>query len=238
MVNSTLIGTVVGAVAGYHGRAIDAALMSFVNAMLCFPSIFLLLTLAACMRPNIVTITIIIAATSWMEVARIVEGQIRSLRERDFAIAAEMLGASDSYIIFRELLPNAIAPIVVAATLTVARAILMESYSSFLGYGVQPPVASWSAVSASSSAATYRAQSRRLRAASSAPGAAMRCPPAPRRCRPFRRWGRAFQGLHPRRSRPRPVGWRSRKRLRFSVVPRCPVGGRAQRLPRHPIYIV
>jgi peptide/nickel transport system permease protein len=76
-------------------------------------------------------------------VARIVEAQIRSLRERDFAIAAEMLGASDGYIIFRELLPNAVAPIVVAATLTVARAILMESYISFLGYGVQPPVPSW-----------------------------------------------------------------------------------------------
>ncbi len=143
MVISTLIGTVVGAIAGYHGRAIGAALMRFVDAMLCFPSIFLLLTLAAFIRPSIITITVIIAATSWMEVARIVEGQVRSLRERDFAVAAEMLGASDGYIIFRELLPNAVAPIVVAATLTVARAILMESYISFLGYGVQPPVASW-----------------------------------------------------------------------------------------------
>ncbi len=143
MVISTLIGTVIGAVAGYHGKAIGAGLMRFVDAMLCFPSIFLLLTLAAFIQPSIVTITVIIAATSWMEVARIVEAQIRSLRERDFAIAAEMLGASDGYIIFHELLPNAVAPIVVAATLTVARAILMESYISFLGYGVQPPVASW-----------------------------------------------------------------------------------------------
>ena len=88
-------------------------------------------------------ITVIIAATSWMEVARVVEGQIRTLRERDFAVAAEMMGASDRYIIFRELIPNAIGPIVVAATLTVANAILLESYISFLGYGIQPPLPSW-----------------------------------------------------------------------------------------------
>ena len=78
-----------------------------------------------------------------MEVARIVEGQIRSLRERDFATAAEALGASDARIMFRELLPNAVAPIVVAATLNVAHAILSESYISFLGYGIQPPTPSW-----------------------------------------------------------------------------------------------
>jgi peptide/nickel transport system permease protein len=143
MAISTLIGTVVGAVAGFYGRAVGAVLMRCVDAMLCFPSIFLLLTLAAFIKPNAVTLTIIIAATSWMEVARVVEAQIRSLRERDFAIAAELLGASDSYIIFRELIPNAMAPIVVAATLNVARAILMEAYISFLGYGIQPPTASW-----------------------------------------------------------------------------------------------
>lgn len=78
-----------------------------------------------------------------MDVARIVEAQIRALRERDFATAAEALGASDGYIVFRELVPNAVAPIVVSATLNVAKAILLESYVSFLGYGIQPPVASW-----------------------------------------------------------------------------------------------
>jgi peptide/nickel transport system permease protein len=78
-----------------------------------------------------------------MEVARIVEGQIRALRERDFAVSAEVMGASDRWIIFRELLPNAVAAIVVAATLIVARAILLESYISFLGYGIQPPTPSW-----------------------------------------------------------------------------------------------
>jgi peptide/nickel transport system permease protein len=143
MLLSTAFGTVIGAVAGYYGRWVGAVLMRFVDSMLCFPSIFLLLALAAFIRPSVGMITVIIAATSWMEVARVVEGQIRTLRERDFAIAALMMGASDRYIIFRELIPNAIGPIVVAATLTVANAILLESYISFLGYGIQPPLPSW-----------------------------------------------------------------------------------------------
>ncbi len=143
MLLSIAFGTVIGAVAGYYGRWVGALLMRFVDAMLCFPSIFLLLALAAFIRPSVGMITVIIAATSWMEVARVVEGQIRTLRERDFAVAAEMMGASDRYIIFRELIPNAIGPIVVAATLTVANAILLESYISFLGYGIQPPLPSW-----------------------------------------------------------------------------------------------
>jgi len=111
--------------------------------VLCFPSIFLLLTLAALISPSLMTITLIIALTAWMEVARVVEGQVRSLRERDFAVAAEAIGASDAMIMLRELLPNVMAPIIVAATLNVARAILAESYISYLGYGIQPPTASW-----------------------------------------------------------------------------------------------
>lgn len=143
MLLSTLIGTVIGLLAGYYGRWVGALLMRIVDAMLCFPSIFLLLALAAFMPPTLLSITLIIAATGWMEVARLVEGQIRSLRDRDFATAALVLGASDRMIMFRELIPNAMAPIVVAATLSVARAILLESYISFLGYGIQPPVPSW-----------------------------------------------------------------------------------------------
>ena len=137
------VGILVGAVAGYYGGIVGSALMRFVDAVLCFPTIFLLLALAALVEPGLASITLLIAATAWMDVARIVEGQIRSLRERDFAVAAEVLGATDRYIILRELVPNAVAPIVVAATLNVARAILLESYVSFLGYGIQPPVPSW-----------------------------------------------------------------------------------------------
>jgi peptide/nickel transport system permease protein len=143
MALSTLFGTLIGAIAGFYGGPIGAALMRFVDAVLCFPTIFLLLALAAFVTPDIVSITLIVAATAWMEVARVVEGQFRALRDRDFAVAAEVVGASDFHIMLRELIPNAMAPIVVAATLNVARAILLESYVSFLGYGIQPPTPSW-----------------------------------------------------------------------------------------------
>lgn len=143
MAISILIGTAVGLVAGYYGGFVGAALMRFVDAILCFPSVFLLLALAAFISPNVVTITLIIAVTGWMEVARVVQGQIRTLRTRDFTLAAELMGASGRYVMVNELLRNAIGPIIVAATLTVARAILAEAYVSFLGYGIQAPVASW-----------------------------------------------------------------------------------------------
>lgn len=143
MLLSTAIGTVIGVCAGYYGGRIGAALMRFVDAFLSFPSIFLLLALAAFIKPSPFMITVIIAITSWMEIARIVEAEVRSLRERDFVLAARMLGLSNSWIMFRELLPNVIGPIIVAATLTVARAILLEAYVSFLGYGIQPPLPSW-----------------------------------------------------------------------------------------------
>jgi peptide/nickel transport system permease protein len=143
MLLSIAFGTIVGMVAGFYGGVIGSVLMRLVDAVLCFPSIFLLLTLAAFVEPTLFTITVIIAATAWMEVSRLVEAQIRALRDRDFAVAAVALGASDRMIMFRELIPNAIAAVIVAATLNVARAILLESYISFLGYGIQPPVPSW-----------------------------------------------------------------------------------------------
>lgn len=143
MILSTLIGATIGVVAGYYGGRVGTVLMRFVDAVLSFPSIFLLLALAAFIKPSPIMITVIIAITSWMEVARIVEAEVRSLRERDFIMAARMLGLSNRWIMFRELLPNAMGPIIVAATLTVARAILLEAYVSFLGYGIQPPLPSW-----------------------------------------------------------------------------------------------
>jgi peptide/nickel transport system permease protein len=143
MVLCTVFGTVIGVAAGYYGGRIGAFLMRFVDAFLAFPSIFLLLALAAFIKPSPFMITVIIAVTSWMEVARIVEAEVRSLRERDFILAARMLGLSNRWIMFRELLPNVMGPIIVAATLTVARAILLEAYVSFLGYGIQPPLPSW-----------------------------------------------------------------------------------------------
>jgi peptide/nickel transport system permease protein len=143
MLLSTLMGTLVGVIAGYRGGWVGAGLMRTVDGFLAFPSIFLLLALAAALKPSPAMITVVIALTSWMEVARIVEAEVSSLREREFVQAGRMLGLSGTHIMFREILPNAMGPIIVAATLTVARAILMESYISFLGYGIQPPLPSW-----------------------------------------------------------------------------------------------
>ena len=143
MLIAMAIGICVGLVAGFYEGVVGAALMRFVDAMLCFPSIFLLLAISALIQPSVPSIVMLIAMTSWMEVARVVEAQIRSLKTREFAQAAVSFGASNKRIMIRELLPNAVAPIVVAATLNVAHAILAESYISFLGYGIQPPTPSW-----------------------------------------------------------------------------------------------
>lgn len=143
MALSVTIGTVAGAVAGYYGGWTDTLIMRFVDAVLSFPTIFLLLALAAFVKPGLLTITVIIGLTAWMEVARIVRGQVLTLREQEFILAARSIGASNRHIIARQLLPNAMAPVVVAATLNIANAILLESYISFLGYGIQPPTASW-----------------------------------------------------------------------------------------------
>ena len=140
---SIFIGASIGIIAGYYGGRVGTVLMRVVDAFLCFPSIFLLLTLAAFIQPSPAMITVLIASTSWMEIARIVSTEVRSLKERDFVVAARMFGLSGRWIMTRELLPNVMGPIIVAATLTVARAILQEAYISFLGYGIQPPAPSW-----------------------------------------------------------------------------------------------
>ncbi|MDH3999465.1 MAG: ABC transporter permease [Desulfuromonadales bacterium] len=140
---STLIGILLGALAGYYGRWVDAIVMRFVDIMLCFPSFFLILAVIAFLEPSIWNIMIIIGLTSWMGVARLVRAEFLSLRERDFVLAARALGARDGRIILRHILPNALSPILVSATLGVAGAILTESALSFLGIGVQPPTPSW-----------------------------------------------------------------------------------------------
>lgn len=143
MVTTVLTGAVIGIAAGYLGGIVDTLLMRFVDTMLCFPQVFLLLVVAAFVPPTLLSISLVIGLTSWMEVSRIVRSEILQLKEQDFIAAARALGASRTRIMFRELLPNAAAPILVAATLKVASAVLMESYISYLGYGVQPPMASW-----------------------------------------------------------------------------------------------
>jgi peptide/nickel transport system permease protein len=140
---ATAIGIVLGALAGYYGRWVDTLLMRFVDIMLCFPTFFLILAVIAFLDPSIWNIMIIIGLTGWMGVARLVRAEFLSLRERDFVLAARALGAGDGRIIFRHILPNALSPVLVSATLGVAGAILTESALSFLGIGVQPPTPSW-----------------------------------------------------------------------------------------------
>lgn len=140
---SIAIGTVVGLFAGFYGGWIDAILMRVVDIMLCFPTFFLILAVIAMLEPSIYYIMIIIGVTGWMGVARLVRAEVLSLKSRDFVLAARVLGASDLRIIFRHVLPNALSPVLVSATLGVAGAILTESALSFLGIGVQPPTPSW-----------------------------------------------------------------------------------------------
>lgn len=140
---AVLVGSILGGVAGYYGGAADAVIMRLADVLLSMPAIFLLLALSAFLRPSVFSITLIIGLNSWMSVARLVRGQILSLKEQEFVIAARAIGASDRRLIFRQLLPNAVPPVLIAATLTVAMAILLESSLSYLGYGIQPPAASW-----------------------------------------------------------------------------------------------
>jgi len=140
---ATLIGIIVGAAAGYYGGWVDLGLMRFVDLMLCFPSFFLILAVIALLEPSIWNIMVVIGVTGWMGVARLVRAEILTLKEREFITAARALGASDVRLILRHLLPNALAPVMVSATLGVAGAILTESALSFLGLGVQPPTPSW-----------------------------------------------------------------------------------------------
>jgi peptide/nickel transport system permease protein len=143
MAVTVLVGTLVGLISGFYGGRVDAFLMRFTDALLAFPTVFLLLVLAAFVGASLLSITLIIGMTSWMELARILRNQTLSLREQEFVQAARALGASNPWLISRHLLPNSLGPIMVAATLNVANAVLAESYISYLGYGIQPPEASW-----------------------------------------------------------------------------------------------
>ncbi|HHO76477.1 MAG TPA: ABC transporter permease [Deltaproteobacteria bacterium] len=140
---AVLIGVILGAVAGYYGGWIDIIIMRFVDIMLCFPSFFLILAVIAFMEPSIFNIMAVIGLTSWMGITRLVRAEFLTLKERDFVLAEKAMGAGNTRIIFVHILPNAMAPVLVAATLGIASAVLVESALSFLGIGVQPPTPSW-----------------------------------------------------------------------------------------------
>ncbi|MEE4113115.1 MAG: ABC transporter permease, partial [Desulfobacteraceae bacterium] len=122
---------------------VDTLVMRAVDIMLCFPSFFLILTVVALLPPSIYNIMVIIGLTSWMGTTRFVRAEFLSLREQDFVAAARALGISDARIIFRHIMPNAVAPVLVSATLGIASAMLTEAGLSFLGFGVPPPHATW-----------------------------------------------------------------------------------------------
>lgn len=140
---SSVLGIIFGLISGYFGGWIDEVIMRGVDVMLCFPSFFLILAVIAFLEPSLVNIMAVIGLTSWMGVARLVRAETLSLRERDFIAAATLAGSSIPRQLFYHILPNALAPVLVSATLGVAGAILTESSLSFLGLGVQPPDASW-----------------------------------------------------------------------------------------------
>ncbi len=146
---STFVGVLLGGLAGYYGRVrlgfltVDTLIMRFTDVMLTFPTFFLILTVVALLPASIYNIMIVIGLTSWMGTCRFVRAEFLTLREQDFVIAARAMGLRDRRIIFRHMIPNAIAPVLVSATIAVATAILTESALSFLGLGVQPPYATW-----------------------------------------------------------------------------------------------
>jgi len=140
---ATLIGVMLGAFSGYYGGWIDRVIMRFVDIMLSIPTFFLILAVIAFLEPSIWNIMVVIGLTSWMGVARLVRAEFLSLKEREFVLAAKAIGASDIRIIFRHIMPNSMAPVLVSAVLGIAGAVLVESALSFLGIGVQPPTPSW-----------------------------------------------------------------------------------------------
>jgi peptide/nickel transport system permease protein len=146
---SLTVGIFFGGLAGFYGRVklgfitVDTLIMRFVDIMLCFPSFFLILTVVALLPPSIYNIMIVIGLTSWMGTARFIRAEFLSLRDQDFVVAAKSQAIPEWRIIFIHMVPNAIAPVLVSATIGVATAILTESSLSFLGFGVQPPDATW-----------------------------------------------------------------------------------------------
>lgn len=141
-----LTGTLLGSIAGYYGGFVDTLIMRIVDVMLAFPTLFLILAVVAVLEPSIYIIMVVIGLTGWMDVARLVRAEVLSIKEREFVLSARAIGANSFRIIFNHILPNAIYPVIVAATFAVGGAILIESGLSFLGLGIQPPEPSWGGI--------------------------------------------------------------------------------------------
>lgn len=139
----TAIGVVLGAISGYFGGFVDGMIQRLTDTVMCFPTLIIIIAAVSITGPSIWNVMLIIGLLTWTGTCRLVRGQFLSLREQEFVEAARSVGASDLRIIFRHVLPNSVAPVIVSATFGVAAAILTEAGLSFLGLGVQPPTASW-----------------------------------------------------------------------------------------------
>lgn len=139
----TVLGAVLGAISGYFGRWTDAIIMRLVDVLMSIPSIYLVLTLIVVLGPSLQNVIIVIVATGWTGLARVVRAEVLSVKERDFVLAAHASGARPMSVLFRHVLPNVMAPVYVSLAFGVAGAILMEAGLSFLGLGVQAPTPSW-----------------------------------------------------------------------------------------------
>lgn len=140
---SVTLGTAIGAVSGYFGGVVDTVLMRFVDLLISFPRLVLLIAIIALFEPSITLIIVVLGLTLWPSTARIVRGEVLSLREREFVLAARALGLGAPRIIFRHIVPNVLGPVIVAASLGLGNIILIEAGLSFLGMSVPPPTASW-----------------------------------------------------------------------------------------------
>jgi len=143
---AVLLGLLVGVVSGYAGGWVDEVVMRVVDGLLSFPRLLFVLTLVALFSNSFLLLIVVISATGWMGVARLVRGEILRLKRRDFVQAAVATGMGRARLVAHHLLPNSLGPVIVAATLNVGAVILLESYLSFLGLGVQPPTPSWGAM--------------------------------------------------------------------------------------------
>jgi len=140
------VGLALGLAAGYYGRWADAVLMRIADVTLAFPSLLLLIAIAAAVKPSLPVVCIVIGLVGWAGMARLVRGQVLVVRALDYVQAARALGASDARLVSRHILPNVLAPVIIAATLGVGGAIMAEAALSFLGLGAQPPTPSWGAM--------------------------------------------------------------------------------------------
>ncbi len=139
----TLIGIVLGSLSGYYGGLVDSTIQRLTDTVMCFPSLVIIIAAVAILGPSLYNVMIVIGLLTWPGICRLVRAQFLSLRQREFVEAARSVGGRDRELIFRHILPNALAPVIVAATFGVAAAILTEAGLSFLGLGVQPPTPSW-----------------------------------------------------------------------------------------------